>query len=136
MKELTLKQQEKARKSIFRRLADIGFKRDEQHDFWWYPIGRKDLRVCVGFAVEDMNFGGRHQHWSWQMAKLNERPKFGYSGTTSSGAAFGTVERILDTTIDQVYSAGFIEGMTQVRESTDGKIKKVRDAVEDLLKNL
>lgn len=124
---LTIKQQAKVFRSINRIFKDIGFQYDnaslgKSEGFWWRKIPQTENRICVGFNVTDQCLGGK-TGWVWKTARLNEWPKFGYSGSTSVGASFGTIKRILDITFEHFYYAG-TEKIYQFEKEKRLKIKE------------
>jgi len=122
-RDLTPKQQVKAAAKIFRILKDMGFQRKERDpklgDYWWRKVPNRDRRVCVGYHLWDGCVGYRSNGWRWQTADLDQEPLFGYSGTTSIGVTFATVERVIDTTLERFYSEGIRVGVAYERQKTD-----------------
>jgi len=122
-RDLTLKQQAKVAAKVFRILKDMGFQRKERDpklgDYWGRKVPNQDKHVCVGYHLWNGCIGYRSNGWMWQTADLNQEPLFGYSGTTSIGATFGTVERVIDTTLEQFYREGVGIGVAYERQKTD-----------------
>ena len=123
---LTSKQQLKVRARVFRLLAAIGFQYDTKGEYWWRKVPGQDCRVCVGFNVADQCLGGRTD-WVWQIAKLNENPAFGYSGSVHVGAKWGTVEKIVDITLERFWTAGFLCGLNSERDKRMSLIKSAKN---------
>lgn len=136
-RSLTAKQQEKARAKVFKLLADIGFQyanRELTGGYWWHNITGTDFRVCVGFGVLDQCLGGR-TNWVWQTAKLDEEPLFGYSGSTSIGAEWaewGTVERIMDITLERFYEIGLSRGLGIEKAERLDLVKNIKGIIDQV----
>ncbi len=130
--ELTVKQQLRARTKVFKLLTAIGFQFDTKGGYYWRKIADNvDRRLCVGFGVPNQLFGNGTD-WVWYTAALNEEPRFGYGGTTSSAAQFGTVEKVMNTTLGRLYSEGFSAGFHYEHE----KITKIREKMTAAFKEI
>lgn len=130
---LTEKQQLKAAEKVFRLLASVGFQYNAAGDYRWLKISEAE-RICVGFRIYDVLFQKPTDHWTWKTAPLTEEPRFGYSGSMSCGASFGTVERVLQTTFEQIRWAGVCDGLDMAHERTEKMKIEVRAALADLAK--
>ena len=136
-RELTTKQQAKVRAKVFKLLLALGFQYDETGSYYWRKVhDRSDQRVCVGFDVFETFGQHRNGCWTWMNTKLNEAPAFGYSGTTTLGPQFGTVERVIDTTLEQFWTAGISHSsaynqakVTQAKDKLTAALTLVRDAL-------
>ncbi len=125
MKQLSQYRQEKNRAKIFKMLVDMGFTYDITEGFYWLPVN-KDYRVCVGFNVKDKLCQKQMADWMWQTSKIGESPMFGYSGTHSLGADFGTIERVMEITLNMFYSHGIY---TQYEYAKD-KVTKAKSDMQ------
>ncbi len=110
MKDLTLKQQAKVHAKIVKTLLAAGFQSEFDSagvPFYWRKVRVYDHeeRVCVSHGGFSQFSQKLNDGWMLQRAKLNERPSFGYSGTTHMGVNC-SVERILDTVFEQFWGAG------------------------------
>ncbi len=135
-RDLNLFQQTRARAKVFKLLLSLGFQFDTAGGYYWRVVGYgRDQRVCVAFGVPNQCSGGKCE-WVWQTAKLNEKPLFGYSGSTHVGAAYGTTEKVIDITLEQFWSAGIghyaasaQERIKKAKEQVTAALTLVRDAL-------
>lgn len=132
-RDLTPKQQAKARAKVFRALKGIGFQyaESERGGYWWRKVPRQDKRVCVGFDVRNLCLGGRTQ-WVWQDAPLDKEPLFGYSGTLSCNADCRNADQLIDMTLERFYDAGVGRGLEIERVKTTKAKAILANAVEAL----
>lgn len=138
-RDLTPKQQVKARARVFNLLLAMGFQfeADKADGFYWRKVrDGGDTRVCVGYGVLNHLSQRCDKCWAWQEAKLNEAPLFGYSGTTSCGASFGTVEHVLDITFECFWAAGIAHYSTSAQAriaEAKGKIAAALTLIQNAL---
>lgn len=132
MKPLTEKQQIKTRAKIYKILASIGFQESivSGGNYWWRKIS-DNKRICVGFNVHNQCFNNKTD-WIWQTSELNKEPLFGYSGSTSLGAQWGTVNRIIDITLDQIHGMGISEGIMYSKVNLKKAKEKILEGVQSL----
>ncbi len=131
MQQLSQYRQEKNRAKIFKMLVDMGFTYDIAEGFYWLPVN-KDYRVCVGFEVKDKLCQKKLNCWMWQNSKLGESPMFGYSGSTSLGADFGTIERVMEITFNHFYS----HGISIQYEHAKAKVTKAKSEIQRAIDNI
>ncbi len=113
---LTPKQQLRTRNKVFKLLISIGFKFENEKNYYWKEVGcNRDVKICVAFDVPDQCLGGRTS-WVWQTAKLKENPLFGYSGSTHVGAEWGTLKKVIDITLEHFFTAGISDGVGYEKE--------------------
>lgn len=110
MKDLTPKQQAKVHAKVVKLLLATGFQSELDSagvPFYWRKVrvGEHEKRICVTYKGFSQFSQKLDDGWMFQRAKLNERPAFGYSGSTLMGVN-RSVEQVLDEVYHQFWTAG------------------------------
>lgn len=130
MRDLTPKQQEKVRVKVVKTLLAAGFQTELDCSgvpFYWRKVRINDQeeRICITCGGWSQFSQKRDDGWMFQRNKLGQKPAFGYSGTTHIGAAFATVEKIMDEMFWQFWSAGIAHYST----SSQKRISDAKDKI-------